>query len=235
MRFATPLIRATLLKRYKRFLADVILETGESVTAACPNTGAMLGLTEPGSTVFLSRSESPTRKYPHSWEMIDVAGIGLVGVNTGNPNRIAAEAIREGFIPDLAGYGSLRHEVKYGLNSRIDILLEDKDRPPCYVEVKNAHLFRAEGLCEFPDCPTARGTRHLEELARVARRGGRAVMLYLIQAGHPTRFALAPDLDPTYFKAFKRARKAGVEAFALSCHVTPEAITAHRLVPVEEP
>jgi sugar fermentation stimulation protein A len=235
MRFSSRLVRGTLLRRYQRFLADVILETGETITAACANTGAMLGLTEPGSAVYLSRSDSPTRKYPHSWEMVEIAGIGLVGVNTANPNRIAAEAIRAGMIPALGGYSSLRGEVKYGRNSRIDILLEGEGRPPCYVEVKNAHLFRGPGLCEFPDCPTARGTKHLEELARAVAEGQRAVMLYLIQAAHPTRFALAPDLDPTYFKAFKRARKAGVEAFALSCHVSPAEITAHRLIPVEEP
>ena len=195
----------------------------------------MLGLTAPGATVYLSRSNSPTRKYPHTWEMIDIAGIGLIGVNTATPNRIAAEAIRDGLIPGLAGYASQRAEVKYCRNSRIDILLQSDNRPPCYVEVKNAHLFRQPGLCEFPDCPTERGTKHLQELARTARKGERAVMLYLIQAVFPTRFALAPDLDPTYFKAFKQARKAGVEAFALCCNVTPEAITAHRLVPVEEP
>lgn len=235
MRFQSPLVRGTLLKRYKRFLADVLLETGETITAACPNTGAMLGLTAPGSTVWLSRSDSPTRKYPHTWEMTEIAGIGLVGVNTANPNRIAAEAIRDGLVPALGGYASMRGEVKYGRNSRIDILLEGDGRPPCYVEVKNAHLFRAADLCEFPDCPTERGTKHLDEMARAVKKGQRAVMLYLIQAAHPARFALAPDLDPTYFKAFKRARKAGVEAIALSCHVSPEAITAHRLVPVEEP
>ena len=235
MRFDTPLIPGTLLKRYQRFLADVILETGESVTAACANTGAMLGLTVPGSRVWLSRSANPSRKYPHGWELIEIAGAGLIGVNTGAPNRIAAEAIREGLIPALAGYDSLRTEVKYGRNSRIDILLQAEGRPPCYVEVKNAHLFRQPGLCEFPDCPTERGTKHLQELARAARKGERAVMLYLIQAAFPTSFALAPDLDPTYFKAFRRARKAGVEAFALCCNVTTEAITAHRLVTVEEP
>ena len=235
MRFASPLIRGTLLRRYKRFLADVLLDTGETITAACPNTGAMLGLTEPGSMVYLSRSESPTRKYPHSWELIEVAGIGLVGVNTGSPNRIAAEAIRHGLIPQLSGYSTLRGEVKYGRNSRIDILLESEGRPPCYVEVKNTHLFRRAGLVEFPDCVTERGTKHLAELADMARAGARAAMLYLVQAHTPQALALAEDLDPNYVKAFRLARKAGVEAFALCCKVSTTEISAVRAIPVLEP
>jgi sugar fermentation stimulation protein A len=234
MKFKSPLVRGTLLKRYKRFLADVRLENGDCITAACPNTGAMLGLTTPGATVWLSRSESVTRKYPHSWELVEVAGLGLVGVNTGNPNAIAAEAIGAGLLPDLHGYTTLRREVKYGRNSRIDLLLEHEARPPCYVEVKNAHLFRQPGLVEFPDCVTERGTKHLDELARMVRAGARAAMLYLVQAEAPLRLALAGDLDPNYLKAFRRARKAGVEAFALCCKVTPEEITACRALPVEE-
>ncbi|MBI2719208.1 MAG: DNA/RNA nuclease SfsA [Rhizobiales bacterium] len=234
MHFASPLIAGSLVKRYKRFLADIILDTGETVTAACPNTGAMLGLNEPGSRVFLSRSERPTRKYPHSWELVELPGRGLVGVNTGAPNRIAAEAIGVGLLSALAGYSSLRQEVKYGRNSRIDILLEGEGRSPCYVEVKNAHLFRKPGLVEFPDCVTERGTKHLHELADMVRAGHRAVMVYLVQAHFPSRFALAEDLDPTYFKAFRQARQAGVEAYALCCNVTPEAITAARALPVED-
>lgn len=235
MQFSSQLISGTLIKRYKRFLADVTLETGEMITAACPNTGAMLGLNEPGSTVWLSRSESPTRKYPHTWELINVPQLGLIGVNTANPNRIATEAIRDGLLCELAGYPSLRTEVKYGRNSRIDILLEGDGRKPCYIEVKNAHLFRQPGLVEFPDCVTERGTKHLHELADMVRDGNRAAMLYLIQADFPTRFTLAEDLDPTYFQAYREARKAGVEAFALSCKVTTAEITADRPIPVLEP
>lgn len=235
MRFATPLISGTLLKRYKRFLADVTLTTGESVTAACPNTGAMLGLNEPGSAVWLSRSDSPTRKYPHTWELVEVPGKGLVGVNTGSPNRIVSEAIGSGLLPALAGYASRRHEVKYGRNSRIDILLEGEGLAPCYVEVKNTHLFRKPGMVEFPDCVTERGTKHLHELAGMAKSGARAAMVYLVQADFPKSCALAADLDPTYVKAFVTARKAGVEAFALCCKVTPEEITAIRAIPVLDP
>jgi sugar fermentation stimulation protein A len=235
MHFASPLVPATLIRRYKRFLADVVLKTGETVTAACPNTGAMLGLDPPGAAVWLSRSDSPTRKYPLTWELVELPGRGLVGVNTGNPNRLAAEAIAAGVLPGLAGYSSPRREVKYGRNSRIDILLESPGRKPCYVEVKNAHLFRADGLVEFPDCVTARGLKHLGELARMARSGARAAMLYLTQAEFPGRLALAADLDPDYVRAFRAARRSGVEAFALCCHVATSHIVASRVIPVEEP
>jgi sugar fermentation stimulation protein A len=235
MRFQSPLIQGKLVRRYKRFLADVILPTGESITAACANTGAMLGLNEPGSTVWLSRSESPTRKYPHTWELVEIPSLGLVGVNTGNPNRITAEAIRSGLPPELAGYESTRAEVKYGRNSRIDLLLEGAGRKPCYVEVKNAHLFRKPGMVEFPDCVTERGRKHLHELADMVRANARAAMVYLVQAAFPDRFALARDLDPSYLQAFREARKAGVEAFALCCKVTTSEIIAGRAIPVEEP
>ena len=235
MQFASPLIPGILLRRYQRFLADVTLNTGQTITAACPNTGAMLGLNGPGSPVWLSRSESPTRKYPHTWELVEVEGLGLIGVNTGRPNGIVVEAIRGGLLPLLGGYEGLRQEVKYGQNSRIDILLEDQFRPPCYVEVKNTHLFRKSGRVEFPDCVTERGTKHLHELASMARLGARAVMVYLVQAEFPECLSLAADLDPNYVEAFKTARKAGVEAFALCCKVSTTTITAVRAIPVLEP
>lgn len=235
MQFSSPLIPGTLLKRYKRFLADVTLETGESLTAACPNTGAMLGLTVPGSRVWLSRSGNPARKYAHTWELVEVKGKGLVGVNTGHPNRIVSEAITAGMMPEFAGYSGLRTEMKYGRNSRIDILLEGEGLPPCYVEVKNTHLFRVPGLVEFPDCVTERGTKHLGELAGMVKQGCRAAMLYLVQADFPQAVTLAADLDPNYVKAFRLARKAGVEAFVLCCKVTTTEISAVRAIPVLEP
>jgi sugar fermentation stimulation protein A len=149
MKFKSPLVRGKLIKRYKRFLADVVLDSGELVTAACANTGSMLGLTEPGNAVWLSRSESLTRKYPLSWELVDIPDVGLVGINTGQPNHIVTEAIIAGKVAELTGYASLRNEVKYGQNSRIDILLEDAKRPPCYVEIKNVHFFRKPGACRI--------------------------------------------------------------------------------------
>jgi sugar fermentation stimulation protein A len=236
MRFPAPLIPGRLLQRYKRFLADVVLDSGESITASCPNTGSMLGLAQPGSRIWLSRSDSPTRKYAHTWEITEAEAFGrraLVGINTGHPNRIVEDAVRRGVLPALTGYGSLRREVKYGQSSRIDILLEDDGLPPAYVEVKNVHLLRSHGLAEFPDCRTERGVKHLDELARVAQAGGRGVMVYLVQRADADAFALAADLDPDYAAAFKRARKAGVEAFALGCDVTPEGIMAQRLLPIE--
>ncbi len=235
MRFSSPLIRGRLLKRYKRFLADVVLDDGGEVTATCPNTGSMLGLTAPGSVVWLSTSDSPTRKYRHTWEMIE-ADLGgeptLVGINTNHPNRIVTEAVAAGAIAPLAGYASLRREVKYGVNSRIDLLLEDEAKPACYVEIKNVHLMREAGLAEFPDSVTERGTKHLDELANMVEAGHRAVMVYLIQRGDARRFSLARDIDPDYAAAFARATSRGVEALALSCRLTPEEITIDSVIDI---
>lgn len=235
MKLNAPLMSATLLRRYKRFLADVRLETGEEITATCPNTGTMLGLCDPGLNIWLSRSDSPTRKYAHTWHLTDKPGIGLVGIDTSLPNRIAEEAITSGALPELTGYATLRREVKYGANSRIDLLLEGNGGPACYVEVKNVTLIRRPGLAEFPDCATARGTKHLHEMAEMVRQGHRAVMLYVIQCANPARFALTPDLDPVYFKAFREARKAGVEAMAFTCHVNLDSISLKAQVPVTDP
>jgi sugar fermentation stimulation protein A len=168
MRFSTPLVAATLVRRYKRFLADVLLPSGEILTVHCANPGGMIGLTVPGARVWLSRSENPKRKLPHSWELIEVdlgSGAELVGINTAHPNALAGEAIASGRIPELAGYERIRREVRYGENSRVDFLLESDLRPPCYVEIKNVHLMRERSLAEFPDAVTKRGAKHLVELA----------------------------------------------------------------------
>jgi sugar fermentation stimulation protein A len=235
MRFSDPLIPATLVRRYKRFLADVELPGGEIVTVHVANPGAMLGLAQPAARVWLSRSANPARKLPYSWELVEVdfgSGLELVGVNTGHPNALVAEAIAAGAIPELAGYASVRREVKYGRNSRVDFLLQDPARPPCYVEVKNVHLMRTPALAEFPDCVTARGAKHLHELGDVLEAGGRAVMLFLIQIGSATGMRLARDIDPAYGAAFDRARARGLEAIAYRCTVNCEALDVTAPVPV---
>jgi sugar fermentation stimulation protein A len=237
MRFTVPLVPATLVRRYKRFLADVRLAGGEEFTAHVANPGAMTGLAAPGARVWLSRSDNPKRKLPWSWELVEVdfgGGAELVGVNTGHPNGVVAEALAAGLIPELAGYASARREVKYGKNSRVDVLLEDVGRPPCYVEIKNVHLMRRQGLAEFPDAVTARGAKHLDELAAMVAAGCRAVMLFLIQIGSAERFALAADIDPTYARAFARARAAGVEAIAYRCAITADGIDCAHAVPIEQ-
>jgi sugar fermentation stimulation protein A len=223
MRFPSPLIPATLLRRYKRFLADVVLPDGQETTVHVANPGAMTGLAAAGTKVWLSKSDNPARKLPYSWELAEVdlgSGMELVGVNTGHPNTLVAAAIAAGAIPELGGYGSLRREVKYGRNSRVDFLLEQQGKPSCFVEVKNVHLMRTKALAEFPDSVTARGAKHLEELAAMVAQGHRAVMVFLIQIGSADRLALARDIDPRYGAAFDRARTLGVEAIAHRCVIS---------------
>jgi sugar fermentation stimulation protein A len=231
MRFSSPLVPARLVQRYKRFLSDHLLDSGEAVTAHCANPGAMLGLAAPGARVWLSRSADPKRKLAHSWEIVEADGT-LVGINTSHPNRLVEAAIRDGTVVELAGYAGLRAEVKYGRNSRIDLMLEDPQRGRAYVEVKNVHLMRRPGLAEFPDCVTARGAKHLEELGDQVAEGHRAVMVYLVQRGDADRFALAADLDPAYARAFERAIGRGVEAVAYACRVTAEEIAVERRIPL---
>ena len=235
MRFPAPLIPATLVRRYKRFLADVVLPDGSTVTAHVANPGAMTGLATPGARVWLSKSDSKTRKLPHSWELVEVdfgGGSELVGVNTAHPNPLVGAALAADAVPGLTGYSSIRREVKYGKNSRVDFLLEAPGRPPCYVEIKNVHLMRKPGLAEFPDAKTERGAKHLDELGDMVEAGCRAVMLYLIQIGSAQRFALARDIDPKYGAAFDRARSRGVEAIAWRCTIECGGIEIAAPVPV---
>ncbi len=235
MEFTSPLVRGTLIKRYKRFLTDVTLDTGEVVTASCPNTGSMMGLIEPGTRVWLSTSDNPKRKYRHTWEMVEVALGGaktIVGLNTGRPNAIVTEAIRSGRIPELAGYGGLRNEVKYGANSRIDILLSGDARPDCYVEVKNVTLMRDKGIAEFPDGVTARGAKHLAEMTDMVRQGARATMFYLAQRADAEQLTFASDIDPAYLEAYRQATDAGVEAIAYACTLSEDGIVLDRAIPI---
>lgn len=233
MKFPTPLTRATLVKRYKRFLFDAVLDDGRAITGSCPNTGSMLGLTDPGSTIWMSEHDSPTRKYRYALELVEADGT-TVGINTGLPNKIVEEAISGGDIGPLCGYADMKREQKYGKNSRIDILLSDENRPPAYVEVKNVHFIRTPGLAEFPDSPTQRGAKHLDELGDMVEAGNRAVMVYLVQRTDCQRLKICRDLDSNYGKAFDRAVARGVEALAVRCHITPQEIRFDRLIPIDE-
>lgn len=240
MRFPVPLVRGRLVRRYKRFLADVRIETGaaagSTVTAHCPNPGAMLGLTDADANVWLSHSADPKRVLPWTWELVHARDAhpegALVGINTARPNRIAEEAIAAGAIAELQGYSSVRREVRYGERSRVDLLLAQDGWPPCYVEVKNAHLMRKQGVAEFPDSVTARGARHLQELAKVASAGARAVVLFVVQRGDAERFAVAGDIDSAFAVALRQARAVGVEALCYRCVLSPEQIVLDKALPV---
>lgn len=233
MRFSTRLEPAILVRRYKRFLADVELPSGEVVTVHCPNPGAMTGLKSPGSRVYLSKSDNPKRKLSRTLELVEADGV-LVGINTGHPNRLAREAIEDSRIQELDGYSDIRSEVRYGKNSRIDLLLSREGQPDCFVEVKNVHLCRSPGLMEFPDSVTKRGAKHLAELADMVRSGCRAVMLFVIQRGDGECFKLARDIDPAYGLAFDNARSIGVEMLAYDCAIAIDGISILRRVLIDE-
>jgi sugar fermentation stimulation protein A len=226
MKFAQPLVSGRLIKRYKRFLTDVILDTGEEVTAHCTSTGAMLGLLNEGARVWLSPASNPDRKLKYTWEMVESDGV-KVGVNTAHPNSLVAEAIASNIIPELTGYTTIRREVKYGQNSRIDLLLEKGPQPSCYVEVKNVHL-RRNGLAEFPDAVTERGAKHLREMLEIVKQGGRAAMVYVVQRDDCEFFDLAHDIDPLYAQTAATAFAEGVEAYVYACDMQEEGIKLYR-------
>lgn len=234
MRFPSPLIQARLIRRYKRFLADCRLEDGREVTAHCPNPGAMLGLKDEGARIWLLPNDDPKKKLNFGWRLVELPGGHFAGIDAGLPNRLVADALAEGRIEGLHGYGTIRPEQRYGdENSRIDFLLSEPGRPDAFVEVKNCHLRRDSDWAEFPDCVTARGAKHLRELTRIAENGGRAVMLYVVQRTDCARFRLAPDLDPAYAQAFDTARAAGVEVLCHSTDISPDGITLTGPLPVD--
>lgn len=230
MDFPQPLIRASFVQRYKRFFADVVLEDGTPVTAHCPNPGAMLGLKTPGSGCWISRSADPKRKLAHTLELVEADG-GLVGINTLHPNRLVAEALAAGAIPEVAGYASIRREVRYGEASRVDFLLEDPALGRCWLEIKNVHLMRTPGLAEFPDCVAARSLKHLRELEAMVVQGDRAVALFVVQRTDCTDFAACYDLDPAFANGLDNAAEAGVEVLVYGCDVTPSAVGIGRRIP----
>lgn len=250
MDFPQPLVRGRLVQRYKRFLADVVLDDGTALTAHCPNPGAMLGLNTPGLTCWLSKSPAPKRKLAYTLELVEADG-GLVGINTMHPNRLVAEALAEGAIPELAGYATVRREVKYGQASRVDFLLQGEDRPACWLEikndqsylrrdlkpdhrvwleVKNVHLTRTKGLAEFPDCVAARSLKHLRELEAMVAEGDRAVVLFVVQRTDCEAFSACHDLDPAFARGLDQVADAGVEVLIYSCDVAIGGVKiAHRL------
>jgi sugar fermentation stimulation protein A len=218
-----------LIARYKRFFADVRLDDGRAIVSHCPNPGAMLGLNAPGLGVWVSPAAGATRKLAWTLELVEADG-GLVGINTLHPNRLVAEALAEDAIPELAGYGLHRREVRMGEASRVDFVLEEPGRPRCWLEVKNCHLRRAGTLAEFPDCVAARSLRHLKELATRVAEGERAVQLFVIQRTDCDRFAACADLDPAYARGLDLAAEAGVEVLVYACDIGLEEIRIARRV-----
>jgi len=251
MDFPQPLRRGVLVARYKRFFADVVLDDGTEVTAHCPNPGAMLGLNMPGLSAWVSRSDDPKRKLAHTLELVEADG-GLVGVNTMHPNRLVAEALAADAIPELTGYATHRREVKYGVNSRVDFLLEAPGRAPCWLEVKNdtpfynarlkpdhkvwlevknVHLMRTPGLAEFPDCVAARSLKHLRELEAMVAEGDRAVVLFVVQRTDCHAFKACHELDPAFASGLKRVADAGVEVLVYACAVETGGVKITHAIP----
>ncbi|KIN65466.1 Sugar fermentation stimulation protein-like protein [Sulfitobacter noctilucae] len=224
MRFQTELVPARLIRRYKRFLADCTLEDGSEVVAHCANPGSMMGLAEPGSKIWLEPNDDPKKKLKYGWRLVDHENGHFTGVDTSLPNRAVRAALEAQQIEALAGYTTVKPEVKYGENSRIDFLLSAEGLPDAYVEVKSVTLCRQPGLAEFPDSVTARGAKHLGELATVARAGHRAVLLYLVQRTDCAQVAMAQDIDPTYAAAHVLATQAGVETMCIGTHITPKEV-----------
>jgi sugar fermentation stimulation protein A len=230
MKFSDPLVPGRLIKRYKRFLVDIELESGKVVVAHCANPGSMMNLLQPDAEVWLSLASNPNRKLKYTWEMIRYEDT-LIGLNTSLPNKIVEDAIQQDLVVEFTEYDSLKREVKYGENSRIDILLQSSNLPDCYLEVKSVTLKRpgnGNNLAEFPDSVTVRGTKHLHELSVQVANGNRAAMFYLVQREDCNRLSIAGDIDPNYANAFIAARKAGVEMLCYGCSISPEAIKIRR-------
>ena len=232
------LVPGTLIVRRNRFVAEVQLDDGRTVEAHCPNTGSMQGCKAPGSRVWLSPAENPTRKLQWTWELVTAEGSTntLVGLHTGRTNGLVREAIEAQRIPDLAGYARLRSEVRYGSeNSRIDLLLEDDHKPPCYVEVKNVTAAVDDGIGYFPDAVTERGSKHLRELMAEVKAGRRGVIFFCVQRDDVNEVRPADHIDPVYGRTLREAVAAGVEALAWGATITPTAICLQRPLPVVLP
>lgn len=228
MQFQTPLIPARLIRRYKRFLADIQLEDGREVTAHCANPGSMLGLAEEGMKIWVEPNDDPKKKLKYGWRLVDHENGHFTGVDTAVPNRALKAALMGGEVPELAEYSQVLPEQKYGEKSRIDFLLRGDGLADAYVEVKSVTLSRVAGLAEFPDSVTARGTKHLGELVSMVAEGHRAVMFYLVQRTDCSEMTLAGDIDPTYATAFEVAQKAGVEVICYDTRISPKGVELGR-------
>ena len=226
-----PLTPGVLQRRYKRFLADVRLESGEEVVAHCPNPGRMTTCAAPGCRVWLSHHDSPRRKLAWTWELSEQEGVTVL-VNTARPNRVVEEAVRAGGIPGLLGYADIRREVRYGQRSRVDLLLQDPTRGRCFVEVKSVTLRAEDGTGAFPDAVSVRAARHAEELAEQVTRGDRAVLLFLVSRGDVSRVRPADEVDPAYGAALRAAAGAGVEVLAHRALISLQTIQVGEALPV---
>jgi len=228
--FEAPLIQGHLLRRYKRFLADVVLATGEVVVAHCANPGSMITCAPEGALVWLSVHDNPRRKLEHTWELVEAGG-QLVCVNTGRANRVVAEGLARGVVRELAGFDELRPEVRLGERSRIDfMLLRGPERT--YLEVKSVTLDAGRGVSAFPDSVTERGTRHLHELMAAVERGHRGVLLFCAQRGGTLAVRPADEIDPEYGWTLRAARDAGVQLLAYACEVSPGGVWLSQRVPL---
>lgn len=232
MKFSPPLIQGTLVKRYKRFLADVITPEGDAITIHCPNTGSMRACLAPGSHCWYSLSESKTRKYPHTWEIATAPDGHLAGINTHRANGLVEELIRSGQVPEFEGYDDLTREVKYGEGSRIDLLLKGSGLPDCYVEVKNVTLHEGDGRGYFPDAVSSRGAKHLRELMAMVAAGHRAVLFFCVQHSGIEQVAAARHIDPVYADLLQQAQAAGVQLVAWRAQLGAEAIVLTEALPV---
>ena len=231
MKFATPLVQATLIRRYKRFMADCLLADGEEVVAHCPNPGSMMGLAEPGMKVWLE-ARNGKQKLKYGWRLIEHEDGQFTGIDTSMPNRVLKVVLEQRGIPEFAQYETVRPEVQYGDKSRIDFLLTHAGLPDCYIEVKSVTLMRKQGLAEFPDSVTKRGTKHLGELTKMVQQGHRAVMLYFVQRTDCQCFQLAADIDPDYAQAFDDAHKHGVEWYIYGSQISPKEINIAARIPM---
>ncbi|MNO93276.1 Sugar fermentation stimulation protein A [compost metagenome] len=234
MRFQPALEEARLLRRYKRFLADIETPQGERLTIHCPNTGSMLNCMSEGCRVWFSRSDDPRRKLPGTWEISETPQGRLACVNTGRANRIVEEALLDGVVSELAGFTTLRREVAYGVeNSRADFRL-DYAGDPVFVEVKSVTLgFDGSPVAAFPDAVTARGAKHLRELAALAGAGMRAVLLYCVNLTGIETVRPAEEIDPAYARALREARDAGVEILAYGVELSPQEVSLRRRLEVQ--